>query len=162
MTTKRFRFVNNSCQKQLQKIEYGKSQQLTKTKAIYLTKTESEMINLLKSKIQELIVSESSLEYPGSISLPPALVEAANLHEFEQVFVNNKTTGARISTYVVISKEPGFVTLNGAASHHFKKGDCIHVLSFRLVNEVDVKHLRPTLVRANSNNEVVEAIPYFI
>ena len=68
------------------------------------------MINLLKSKIQELIVNESSLDYPESISLPSELVEAAKLHEFEQVFVNNKTTGERISTYVVISKYPGFVS----------------------------------------------------
>ncbi len=120
------------------------------------------MINLLKSKIQELIVSESSVDYPGSISLPLELVEAARLHEFEQVFVNNKTTGERISTYVVISKHHGFVSLNGAASHHFKKGDCIHVLSYRLVNEEDVKHFRPTLIRANINNEVVEVVPYSI
>ena len=120
------------------------------------------MINLLKSKIQELIVSESSLDYPGSIALPIDLIKAANLHEFEQVFVNNKTTGARISTYVVISKEPGFVSLNGAASHHFKKGDLIHVLSYRLVKEENAAMHRPTLVRTGLNNEVLETIPYFI
>lgn len=120
------------------------------------------MINLLKSKIQELIVSESSLDYPGSISLPEELVKAAGLHEFEQVFVNNKTTGARISTYVVISKQAGFVSLNGAASHHFKKGDCIHVLSYRLVDEGSASNFRPILVRANRNNEVIETVPYFI
>jgi aspartate 1-decarboxylase len=120
------------------------------------------MIHLLKSKIQELIVTESSLDYPGSISLPLELVRAAKLHEFEQVFVNNKTTGERISTYVVISKQPGFVSLNGAASHHFKKGDCIHVLSYRLINEEDASRFRPTLVRANISNEVIETIPYFI
>ena len=120
------------------------------------------MITLLKSKIQELVVSESSLDYPGSIALPEELVQAANLHEFEQVFVNNKTTGSRISTYVVISKHAGFVSLNGAASHHFKKGDCIHVLSYRLVNEEMVTQLRPTLVRANTQNEVIEVLPYFI
>ncbi|MDF3027169.1 MAG: aspartate decarboxylase [Fluviicola sp.] len=120
------------------------------------------MINLLKSKIQELIVNESSVDYPGSISLPLELVQAAKLQEFEQVFVNNKTTGERISTYVVIGKHPGFVSLNGAASHHFKKGDHIHVLSYRLVAEEDASQFRPTLVRANTSNEVIETIPYFI
>lgn len=120
------------------------------------------MVNLLKSKIQELIVSENSLDYPGSISLPRELIEAASLHEFEQVFVNNKTTGARISTYVVVSKKSGFVSLNGAASHHFKKGDHIHVLSYRLVDEANVSGHRPTLVRADLHNKIIEAMPYFI
>ncbi|AEA42503.1 aspartate 1-decarboxylase [Fluviicola taffensis] len=120
------------------------------------------MINLLKSKIQELVVSESSLDYPGSISLPIELIRMANLTEFEQVFVNNKTSGARISTYVVLSKQNGFVSLNGAASHHFKKGDIIHVLSYRMVDEAEAPRFRPTLVRANDKNEVIEAIPYFI
>lgn len=118
------------------------------------------MINLLKCKIQELIVNESSPDYPGSISLPRELLKAANLHEFEQVFVNNKTTGSRISTYVVISKKPGFVSLNGAASHHFKKGDCIHVLSFHLVAESEVSRFKPTLVRTDANNELIDAVPY--
>ena len=120
------------------------------------------MINLLKSKIQELIVSESSLDYPGSISLPLELIKAANLQEFEQVFVNNKTNGARINTYVVISKKAGFVSQNGAASHHFKKGDLIHVLSYRLVGEKNVSRHKPILVRADLNNRVIEAKPYFI
>ncbi|MGV3609478.1 MAG: aspartate 1-decarboxylase [Fluviicola sp.] len=120
------------------------------------------MINLLKSKIQELIVSESSLDYPGSISLPLELVKAANLHEFEQVFVNNKTSGARISTYVVISKQSGFVSLNGAASHHFKKGDLIHVLSYRLVHEENASAHRPTLVRTDLNNQIIESLPYLL
>ena len=95
-------------------------------------------ILLLKFKIQELIVSESSINYPGSISLPVDLFEAAGLNQFEQVHVNNKTNGNRIITYAVKSKLKGVVTINGAASKLFNKNDCIHVLAYCLLNEIEV------------------------
>ena len=96
------------------------------------------LIQLLRVKIQQLIVSESSENYPGSIALPDDLIEAAGLKLFEQVHVNNLTNGNRIITYVVRSKKDGVVTLNGAASKLFKKGDKIHVLAFGYFNEQNV------------------------
>ena len=88
------------------------------------------LLQLLRVKIQQLIVTESSESYPGSIALPDDLIEASGLKLFEQVHINNLTNGNRIVTYVVRSKKPGYVSLNGAASKLFKKGDKIHVLSY--------------------------------
>jgi aspartate 1-decarboxylase len=117
------------------------------------------MLQVLRTKIQELRVTESSIDYPGSISLPEELMLAAGVREFEMVYVNNKTNGNRIVTYAVRSLEPGFVSVNGAASKLFSKNDIIHVLAYGFLNESDTS-FRPTLVIADSNNRLVTAKPY--
>ena len=88
------------------------------------------LLQLLRVKIQQVIVTESSENYPGSIALPDDLIEAAGFKLFELVHVNNLTNGNRIITYVVRSKKPGYVSLNGAACRKFNKGDKIHILAY--------------------------------
>jgi len=118
------------------------------------------LIQLLRVKIQQLIVSESSEQYPGSIALPDDLLEATGLRLFEQVHVNNLTNGNRIVTYVVRSKKPGFVTLNGAASKLFTKGDKIHVLAYGYFTEQDAGTFEPRIIYADAQNRVTEAKTY--
>lgn len=120
------------------------------------------LIQLLRVKIQQLIVSESSENYPGSIALPDDLIEAAGLKLFEQVHVNNLTNGNRIITYVVRSKKDGVVTLNGAASKLFKKGDKIHVLAFGYFNEQNANDFEPRIIYADASNKLIEAKLYAI
>lgn len=117
-------------------------------------------IQLLKSKIQQLIVTESSEEYPGSIALPDELIEASGLRLFEQVHVNNLTNGNRIITYVVRSKKEGVVTLNGAASKLFKKRDKIHVLSYAYVAMEDADEFESKIVYADEENKLMEVSAY--
>jgi aspartate 1-decarboxylase len=117
-------------------------------------------IQLLRTKVQQLIVSESSENYPGSIALPDELIEAAGLRLFEQVHVNNLTNGNRIITYVVRSKKEGFVTLNGAASKLFKKGDKIHILAFGYFSEQEALEFEPTIIYADATNRLIEAKTY--
>jgi aspartate 1-decarboxylase len=118
------------------------------------------LLQLLRTKVQQLIVSESSEDYPGSIALPDDIIEAAGLRLFEQVHVNNLTNGNRIVTYVVRSKREGFVTLNGAASKLFKKGDKIHVLAYGYVSEKDVDEFEPRIIYADADNKLIEAKTY--
>ena len=118
------------------------------------------MLQMLKAKIQELSVTESCMEYPGSISLPADLMKAADIRQFELVHVNNKTNGNRIITYAVKNNRAGFVSINGAASKHFKNGDTIHVLAFAYLNEEEADTFNPTIVVANKENKVVESKPY--
>lgn len=118
------------------------------------------LIQLLRTKIQQLIVSESSENYPGSIALPDELIEASGLRLFEQVHVNNLTNGNRIITYVVRSKKEGFVTLNGAASKLFKKGDKIHILAFGYFTEQDAADFEPKIIYTDANNRLLEAKTY--
>lgn len=118
------------------------------------------MIQLLKSKIMELLVTESHINYPGSISIPEELLIASGIRQFELVHVNNKTNGNRILTYAVINKEKGKVTINGAASRLFQKGDLIHVLSYAFMDENEAATFIPALVIADQHNNLVETKPY--
>lgn len=118
------------------------------------------LLQILKSKIKELIVTESDINYPGSISLSNELFIASGIKQFELVHVNNKTNGNRIITYAVKNKEQGRVTINGAASKFFSKGDSIHVLAFAYINELEAETFKPTLVITDNKNNVIESKPY--
>src|SRR4028119_453894 len=115
------------------------------------------LIQLLRTKVQQLIVTESSESYPGSIALPDDIIEASGLKLFEQVHVNNLSNGNRIITYVVRSKREGFVTLNGAASKLFKKGDKIHVLAYGYFTEQDAAEFEPRIIYTDAHNKLIEA-----
>ncbi|MDQ6904856.1 MAG: aspartate 1-decarboxylase [Bacteroidota bacterium] len=121
------------------------------------------LLQILRVKIQELIVSESSPDYPGSIALPQEIIEASGLKLFEQVHVNNLTNGNRIITYVIKSDRNGFVSLNGAASKKFNKGDKIHVLAFGYVNINEQNdEPAPVIVHTDKDNRLIEAKKYSI
>ena len=120
------------------------------------------LTQILKAKIQELTVTESNMDYPGSISLPDELMKASGIKQFELVHVNNKTNGNRIITYAVRNKHKGHVTVNGAASKFFQKGDLIHVLAFNLLNTQEAETFQPILVIADMENNVVVSKPYII
>ncbi len=140
-------------QLQLESISIGK----IKYRLIHFMK-----IQILKSKIQSVIVTESNIEYPGSISLSTELLKASGIKQFELVHVNNKTNGHRIVTYAVKNNQKGRVTINGAASKFFQKGDNIHVLAFALINESEADMFQPTLVLTDIENNVIECKPYTI
>jgi aspartate 1-decarboxylase len=118
------------------------------------------LVQILRVKVQQLIVSESSESYPGSIALPDEIIEASGLRLFEQVHVNNLSNGNRIVTYVVRSKREGFVTLNGAASKLFKRGDKIHVLSYGYFTENDADDFEPRIIYTDAENKLIEAKTY--
>ncbi|MGN6193982.1 MAG: aspartate 1-decarboxylase [Ginsengibacter sp.] len=119
------------------------------------------LLQLLRVKIQQLVVTESSENYPGSIALPDELIEAAGLKLFEQVHVNNINNGNRIITYVIRSKREGFVSVNGAASRKFNKGDRIHVLAFGFFDkEKEAEDFQPTIVHADENNKLKDVKKY--
>jgi aspartate 1-decarboxylase len=119
------------------------------------------LLQLLRVKIQQLVVTESSENYPGSIALPDELIEAAGLKLFEQVHVNNINNGNRIITYVIKSKREGFVSVNGAASRKFNKGDRIHVLAFGFFDkEKEAEDFQPTIVHADENNKLKDVKKY--
>lgn len=120
------------------------------------------MLQLLRVKIQELIVKESNVEYPGSISLPDEIFKASGIKPFELVHVNNKTNGNRIITYAVKNSKPGFVSINGAASKLFKQDDIIHVLAYVYLNEAEADTFSPTLVLTDKENKVISSKPYII
>ena len=76
------------------------------------------LLNILKSKIHRVVVTEANLEYIGSITIDEDLMDAANIYAGEKVQVVDNTNGARIETYVISGKRgSGCICINGAAAH---------------------------------------------
>lgn len=117
-------------------------------------------IKVLKSKIQQLVVSDSNLHYPGSISLPASLMKLASIRPFEAVHVNNRSNGHRIVTYALPNSSDTKVTLNGAASKLFNTGAEIHVLSFAYLDQAEPHE--PLLVLTDQRNRLVSCGAYAI
>lgn len=109
-----------------------------------------------KAKIHRATVTEANLNYEGSLTLDPLLMEAAGLLPFEQVHVLNLNNGARFETYL-IEGEPGSgtVCVNGAAARLVQVGDPIIVLAYALVPEEELQEFETRIVFVDENNRVV-------
>lgn len=113
------------------------------------------LVTILKSKIHRATVTESDLDYLGSITLDPALMAAAGILEHEKVLVANLTNGSRLETYAVAGDgRSGEVCINGAAANQVSVGDLVIIMAFRTVEEADASKYLPTVVFVNENNTV--------
>lgn len=105
------------------------------------------LVSILKSKIHRVTVTETNLNYKGSITLDEALIEAANLLPNEKVIVVNNDNGERIETYVIPGKRgSGVVCLNGAAARKALPGDIVIIMSFALMEIEEAKLFKPTII----------------
>ena len=115
---------------------------------------------MLRSKIQNATVTEAHLEYEGSITLDPLVIEAAGLLPGEMVLVVNLNNGARLETYVIDGAPgSGVVCLNGPAARKGTAGDRLHILAFGLVDEQEARSVTPFFVALGPSNEIVEQRP---
>jgi aspartate 1-decarboxylase len=113
------------------------------------------MRTMLKSKIHRAHVTGADLDYEGSITLDPILIEAADLLPYELVHVLDITNGARLETYVIEGERgKGEVVINGAAAHLVHKGDLIIVLAYASVNEGEAPHKLPKLIYVDEENKI--------
>jgi aspartate 1-decarboxylase len=113
------------------------------------------MRTMLKSKIHRAHVTGADLDYEGSITLDPILIEAADLLPYELVHVLDITNGARLETYVIEGERgKGEVVINGAAAHLVHKGDLIIVLAYASVNEEEAPHQLPKLIYVDEENKI--------
>lgn len=102
-------------------------------------------------------MTDANLNYEGSLTLDPVLIEAAGLVPFEQVHVLNLNNGARFETYLIEGERgSGTVCVNGAAARLVQVGDPIIVLAYALVPEEELPNFRPRIVFVNERNQVVE------
>ena len=115
---------------------------------------------LLKSKIHRATVTESDLNYEGSISLDPKLCEAAGLIEFEQVDIYNVNNGQRFTTYVIYGG-PGQVCLNGAAARLVHRGDLVIIAAYAEFEEAELKDFKPKLVFVDQANRIKKLHSHF-
>lgn len=112
---------------------------------------------MFKSKIHRATVTGADLDYPGSVTLDPALMRAADLLEHERVEIYNITNGERFATYA-IGGEPGAgeVVLNGAAAHKASPGDLVIVCSYAEYDEEEARRHVPAVVLVDGANRIVE------
>ncbi|MCC6369913.1 MAG: aspartate 1-decarboxylase [Bacteroidia bacterium] len=104
-------------------------------------------IQVLKSKLHCVTVTQVELDYIGSITIDEDLMEAANLIENEQVHVLDKNNGERLITYVLKGERgSGTICLNGPAAHKVNKGDVVIVISYAAMDFEKAKTFRPWVI----------------
>ena len=112
-------------------------------------------ISLLKCKIHRATVTDADLNYEGSVSIDPVLIQAAGLRPFERVEVLNINNGQRFTTYVIEGK-PGEICLNGAAARLVHRGDLVIILAYASMTEDEADQHVPRLVFVDGDNQITK------
>ncbi len=114
------------------------------------------VIEVLKSKIHRVRVTQAELNYVGSITIDEDLMDAANIIANEKVQIVNNNNGARFETYVIKGERgSGVVCLNGAAARLVQVGDVVIIISYALMEQQEAKEYEPLLVFPNENNRLI-------
>ena len=109
-------------------------------------------IEVLKSKIHRVNVTEANVNYIGSITIDENLMEAANIIEYEKVHVVNVTNGERLITYVIKGERgSGIICLNGAAAHKANVGDIVIIISYAAMTPEEAKNHQPICIFPKNN-----------
>ena len=109
-------------------------------------------IELLKSKIHRVKVTQANVNYIGSITIDEDLMDAARLVEYEKVHVVNVTNGERLITYVIKGERgSGIICLNGAAAHKANIGDIVIILSYASMTPEETKNHQPICIFPKDN-----------
>jgi aspartate 1-decarboxylase len=112
-------------------------------------------IDVLKSKIHRVKITEAELHYVGSITIDEVLLEAANLIEGEKVQVVNINNGERLETYVIKgARNSGIVCLNGPAARKAQVGDVVIVISYASMDFEEAKKFKPSLIFPDPENRL--------
>ncbi|MEK9740515.1 MAG: aspartate 1-decarboxylase [Flavobacteriaceae bacterium] len=114
------------------------------------------LIEVVKSKIHRVRVTDADLNYIGSITLDKKLIEASNLVVGEKVHVVNVNNGERLETYVIEGIEgSGEVTLNGPAARKVQKGDIIIIISYAHMEPEAARNYKPTIIFPDENSNLI-------
>lgn len=107
-------------------------------------------IQVLKSKIHRVKVTQADLNYIGSITIDEDLMDAANFIEGEKVQIVNICNGERLETYIIKGvRGSGDICLNGPAARRVAVGDIIIIISYALMDFEEAKTFRPTIIFPN-------------
>ena len=114
------------------------------------------LVTMLKSKIHRATVTDANLNYAGSLTLDPLLMEAGDMLENERVQVLNINTGDRFETYIIPGKRrSGVVCLNGAAARLGHPGDLIIAITYAQMDVDEAKKHVPKIVHVNEKNHLL-------
>ena len=118
-------------------------------------------IEMLKGKIHRATVVQAELDYVGSITVDPELMEAAGIYEYELVQIVDVENGNRFETYT-IAGEPGsgMICLNGAAARQVQVGDHVIIMCYCQMSPEEVKEHKPKVVFVDDENKIVKVSSY--
>jgi len=113
------------------------------------------MIEVLKSKIHNVRVTQTELHYVGSITIDEDLLDAANMIEGEKVLIVNNNNGERLETYTIKGERgSGAICLNGAAARKAQLADQLIIISFAHMDFEEAKNFVPTIVFPDAHNHI--------
>jgi aspartate 1-decarboxylase len=111
---------------------------------------------MLKSKLHRAIVTDTKMDYEGSIEIDENLMERVGILPYEQVHIYNINTGDRFITYAIIGKRgSGVISLNGAAARLAQRNDRIIIAAYGIIADESETYV-PKVVLLNTDNEIVE------
>lgn len=114
------------------------------------------LIEMMKSKIHRVRVTDANLNYVGSVTIDSELMEAAGILPHQKVQVVNNNNGARIETYALEGERgSGVICLNGAAARHFQVGDIVLIISYALMSEEEAKVHQPRVIFPDSETNKI-------
>ncbi|MDY5181966.1 aspartate 1-decarboxylase [Butyribacter sp.] len=118
-------------------------------------------VTMLKGKIHRAVVKQAELNYVGSITVDPELMEAAGIYEYELVQIVDVENGNRFETYT-IAGEPGsgMICLNGAAARQVQVGDHVIIMCYCQMSPKEVKEHKPKVVFVDDENKIVKVSSY--
>lgn len=112
-------------------------------------------IEVLKSKIHRVKITQAELHYVGSITIDEALMNAANLIEGEKVQIVNVNNGERLETYVIKGeRNSGMICLNGPAARKAQVGDIVIIISYASMELEEAKNFKPILIFPTPDNKL--------
>jgi aspartate 1-decarboxylase len=112
-------------------------------------------IEILKSKIHRVKVTEADLDYIGSITIDEDLMDASNLIENERVHIYNITNGERFETYVIKGKRgSGVIGVNGAAARKVQAKDLLIIVSYASMDFEQAKSFKPAIIFPDETNKI--------
>lgn len=118
-------------------------------------------LTMLKSKIHRATVTQSDLNYVGSITIDKKLMDAAGLLEYEKVQIADIDNGNRFETYIIAGEEnSGCICLNGAAAKCVEIGDKVIIMAYAQITPDELKNHLPKVVFVNDNNKITEIAHY--
>ncbi len=110
---------------------------------------------MLKSKLHRVSVTASQLGYEGSCAIDEALLEAADIREYERIEIYNVNNGERFATYAIrAARGSGTVSVNGAAARKAAVGDVLIIASYATYTEVELNAYQPRLVYVDGHNRI--------
>lgn len=110
---------------------------------------------MLKAKIHKAKVTETNLDYEGSLTLDESLMKAADIIPYEQIHVYNISNGERFLTYLIKGKKnSGVVGVNGAAAHKVKPGDKLIIASYVVLEDESTDYFMPKILIVDENNRI--------